>query len=67
MSKTRPIRAPAEFVAWVDNLSNDFSMQTGLPKNNTATMRRMAMKLNGRLIVKGTDFDIAIFGKVRRK
>jgi len=67
MNRTRPIRAPAEFVAWIDNLSSDFSRQTGLPKNNTATMRRMETRLNGKLITKGTDFDIAIFGKSRRK
>ena len=67
MSRTKPIRAPAEFVAWVDTLSNDFSRQTGLPKNNTATLRRMATRLDGRLITRGCDFDYALLGRVKRK
>ena len=67
MSRTRPIRAPTEFVVWVDNLSSEFSRQTGLPKNNTATMRRLATFWDGRMFVKGTGFDAAIFGKGKRK
>ena len=61
------MRVPREFEVFVDNLSRDFSNQTGLPRNNTATMRRMAMKLDGKLIVKGLEFDFAIFGKTRKK
>ena len=66
-NRTRPIRAPAEFVAWIDNLSSEFSRQTGLPNNNTATMRRLATFWDGRMFVKGIGFDAAIFGKVRRR
>ena len=65
--KTKPIRAPIEFVAWVDNLSNEFSNQTGLPHNNTATMRRMGTKLPNKLLVKGTEFDWAIWQKKIKK
>ncbi len=52
---------------FIDNLSQEFSRQTGLPKNNTATMRRMAVKLDGKLLVKGIDFDFAIFGRTRKR
>ena len=65
--KTKPIRAPEEFVGWIDNLSNEFSKQTGLPKNNTATMRRLATFWDGRMFVKGMGFDAAIFGRDKRK
>jgi hypothetical protein len=67
MAKPKSMRVPVEFEGFIDNLSKEFSNQTGLPKNNTATMRRMAIKLNGKLIVKGTDFDFVLFGRVRRK
>ncbi len=67
MARTKPMRVPAEFEIFIDRLSNEFSRQTGLPKNNSATMRRMATKLDGRLITKGLDFDIALFGKTKRK
>ena len=61
--KTKPIRAPEEFVAWLDVLSEEFSRQTGLPKNNTATMRRMGLRLKDKIIVKGVEFDWAIWKK----
>lgn len=61
------MRVPPEFEVFIDSLSKDFSQQTGLPKNNTATMRRMAIKLDGRLITKGLDFDFAIIGRTRKK
>jgi hypothetical protein len=67
MAKTKPMRVPAEFVAWVDTLSYDFAQQTGYPKNNSATMRRMATEFRGKIIVKGTGFDFAIFGRTRKK
>ena len=63
--KTKPIRAPAEFVSALDKWSTDFSTQTGLPKNNTATMRRLA-KLDGRLLVKGIDWDWVIWRKGKK-
>ncbi len=67
MTKTKPMRVPQEFEMFIDNLSRDFSQQTGLPHNNSATMRRMATKLDGRLIVRGTDFDYALLGRKRKK
>ena len=65
--RTKPMRVPEEFEIFIDNLSEDFSRQTGLPKNNSATMRRMATKLDGRLIVKGLDFTFAIIGRTKRR
>ena len=67
MAKTKPMRVPLEFEGFIDKLSKDFAEQTGLPKNNSATMRRMATKLDGRLIVKGVDFDFAILGRTKKK
>ncbi len=64
--KTKPIRAPEEFVGWIDTLSDEFSRQTGLPKNNTATMRRLATFWDGRMFVKGIGFDAAIFGRGKK-
>ncbi len=60
------MRVPQEFEMFIDNLSKDFSEQTGLPHNNSATMRRMATKLDGRLIVRGVDFDFALLGRKRK-
>lgn len=59
------MRVPIEFGGWIDTLSEEFSKQTGLPKNNTATMRRMGTKLRDKIIVKGTEFDWAIWRKKR--
>ena len=67
MARTKPMRVPIEFEGFVNNLSEDFARQTGLPKNNAATMRRMAAKLGGRLIVKGVHFDFAILGKKKKR
>jgi len=67
MAKTKPMRVPREFEIFIDRLSEDFSKQTGLPKSNTATMRRMATKLDGRLITQGTGFDFAILGRTKKK
>lgn len=67
MAKTKPMRVPREFEMFIDNLSKQFAEQTGLPKNNTATMRRMATRLDGRLITRGTDFDFALLGKFRKR
>ena len=67
MARAKSMRVPREFEVFVDNLSAEFSKQTGLPKNNTATMRRMAIKLDGRLIVDGLGFDFALIGRSRRK
>lgn len=64
--KSKPMRVPREFNCWIDNLSVEFSKQTGMPKNNSATMRRMAEKLNDKLIVKGLDFDWVLWKKRRR-
>ena len=67
MARAKSMRVPLEFEGFIDNLSREFSKQTGLPKNNTATMRRMAVKLDGRLMVKGVDFDWAILGRARKR
>lgn len=67
MARTRPMRVPEEFEMFINNLSRDFSEQTGLPKNNTATMRRMAIKLDGKLITRGLDFDFALFGRAKKR
>ncbi len=67
MAKTKPMRVPREFEMFVDNLSNDFSRQTGLPKSNAATMRRMAKELDGKLKTRGTGFDFALLGRFRKK
>jgi len=67
MARAKSMRVPKEFEVFIDTLSSQFTKQTGLPKNNTATMRRMAVKLDGKLITKGLDFDFAIFGKTKKK
>ncbi len=67
MARTKPMRVPQEFEGFIDRLSEDFSKQTGMPKNNSATMRRMAARLDGRLIVRGIDFDFAILGRTRKR
>ena len=67
MAKTKPMRVPQEFEIFIDNLSQRFSDQTGFPKNNTATMRRMAKELEGRLIPRGLGFDFAIIGRAKKK
>ena len=66
MARTKPIRAPVEFVAWIDTLSDEFEKQTGVAKNNTATMRRLASFWDGKMFVKGTGFDAAIFGRSKK-
>ncbi len=67
MSKTKPMRVPLEFEGFIDRLSEDFARQTGMPKNNSATMRRMATQLDGRLIVKGVGFDFALLGRTKKR
>ena len=67
MARTKLMRVPVEFEGFIDSHSREFSKQTGLPNNNVATMRRMAVKLEGRLITKLADFDFAILGKTRRR
>ena len=67
MTRARTMRVPPEFEMFIGRLSDDFSRQTGMPKNNAATMRRMAAKLDGRLITKGLDFDFAILGRTKKR
>ena len=67
MARTKPMRVPQEFEMFIDNLSRDFSQQTGMPHNTSATMRRMATKLDGKLIVHGADFDFAIIGRKKKR
>jgi len=66
MAKAKSMRVPVEFEGFINTLSEEFARQTGLPKNNTATMRRMAVQLDGKLIVKGVGFDFALIGRLRR-
>ncbi len=67
MAKTKLMRVPVEFEGFLNPLSEEFSKQTGLPFSNTATMRRIARSMDGRFIVKGTGFDIAIIGRTRKR
>jgi len=67
MARTKPMRVPREFEMFVDSLSKDFTEQTGLPKSNAATMRRMAKELDGKLVTRGTGFDFALLGRFRKK
>jgi len=67
MGRSRPMRVPDEFAIFVNNLSRDFAEQTGLPKSDTATMRRMAKHLDGKLITRGVGFDFALIGRTRKK
>ena len=67
MARTKPMRVPQEFEIFIDNLSRDFSEQTGLPHNNSATMRRMATKLDGKLRVVGIEFEFALLGRFKKK
>lgn len=66
-NKTKNMRVPEEFEIFIDTHSKECAKQTGMPENKLATMRRMADKLEGRLITKGFDFDFAIFGKTKKK
>lgn len=50
-------KVPVEFDDFIDDLSEEFSKQTGLRKSKTATMRRMAIALKGKIITKGTNFQ----------
>lgn len=63
----RSLRVPAEFDDFISDLSVDFSRQTGFPVNKSATMRRMATKLNGKLVTRGADFDFIVFGRKRKR
>ena len=67
MTRSKVMRVPPEFEMFIDGLSKTFSDQTGLPKNNTATMRRMASKLDGKLMTRGLGFDFAIIGRSKKK
>ena len=65
--KTRPIRAPSEFVAWMKTLSEEHSKQTGYAPNITATMRRLTTWGEPKVLVKDNGFDVILFGKRRRR
>ena len=67
MANTKVIRIPVEFQGFLNTLSAEFSRQTGFPNSNVATMRRMAARLDGRLIINGADFDFAIIGRAKRR
>ena len=56
-NRTKALRVPEEFEKFLDSLSEQFSQQTGFPKNKTAVMRRMSNELNGKLIIKNGKFD----------
>lgn len=61
------MRVPSDFAVWMDGLSDEVSRQTGLPKSNTATMRRLALWGNGTIIPKGLGFDVVLIGKKKKK
>lgn len=63
MARTKPIRAPTEFVSALGDLSEQFSKQTGFPHNNSATMRRMAKQIMPHLVVKNSKLEFAIWRK----
>ena len=63
----RSIRVPESFYNWLGNLSEETERQTGMKKNLQATMRRMETKLNGKIIIKGFDFDFALIGRQRKR
>ncbi len=67
MTKTKPIRAPAEFVSALGVLSDEFSRQTGFPHNNSATMRRMATQIMPNLVVKNSRLEFALINFKKRK
>ena len=67
MAKTKPMRVPREFETWIDTMSIEFSRQTGLPKSNAATMRRMSSRLRDKIIVNGAEFDWAIIDFRKKK
>ncbi len=67
MAKTKPIRAPAEFVSALGALSEEFSRQTGFPHNNSATMRRMATQIMPNLVVKNSRLEFAILQFKKKK
>ena len=69
--KVKTLKVPIEFDDFIIGLAEETHRQTGLPINKTATMRRMATKLKGRIIIKGLDFDfihppIIRLGKLRK-
>ena len=64
--KTKPMRVPLEFYDWVTNISGETSRQTGMSNNNSATMRRMAMKLPNKLTVEGLDFGWALWKRKKK-
>jgi len=61
------IKAPVEFNAFLDGLTKDFSRQTGFPENKSATMRRMATKLPGKLVTRSGDFDWILIGRKKKR
>ena len=63
MTKTKPIRAPIEFVSALGIISEEFSKQTGYPPNNSATMRRLADQILPRLVVRNNKLEFAIWKK----
>jgi len=65
--KVKTMKVPIEFDDLVLDLAEQTQIQTGMPVNKTATMRRMATKFKGRIIAKGFDFDIILFGKRKKK
>lgn len=65
--KSRPIRAPAEFVAWMKSMDEEHSRQTGYPPNLSATMRRLTNWGSNKLVVKENGFDVILFGKKKKR
>ena len=66
MARTKPMRVPVEFSIFIRSHSEEFAKQTGLPINDTATMRRMAVNLNGKMRTVGLGFEIALLGRFKK-
>jgi len=61
------MRVPVEFVSWARTLDEDHAKQTGYPPNLTATLRRLSSWGSGKIITNGHTFDVAIFGRVKKR
>ena len=63
----RATRIPVEFNDLLIDLTKQASLQTGMPENKTATLRRMGTQLKGKLIAKGLDFDMIVIDFRKKK
>ena len=62
MSKNNvPVRIPAEFNDFLEDLSGQISKELCLPKNKAQTMRMLADNYKGKIIYKDKKFDLRLF------